>query len=119
MKKDLVSREDIIQLVNTFYDKVKADPLLSPVFADVNWDTHLPLMYSFWENAIFYSGGYNGNPLKTHQHIHQVFRLTDEHFAAWLKLFTATLDEMFKGDKASLARQRAISIATVMQIKIC
>ncbi len=118
MKKDIKSRKDIETLVNSFYEKVKEDDVIGPVFSNIKWETHLPVMYQFWENAIFYSGGYNGNPLKTHQHINQVFPLTAQHFEVWIKLFTSTVDALFSGEKAELAKQRAISIATVMQIKI-
>lgn len=105
--------------MNCFYNKVKQHPALRPFFAKVNWESHLPLMYNFWENAIFYSGGYTGNPLKTHEHIHHSFPFSKDHFDAWLQLFISTVDEMYAGEKAALAKQRAISIATVMQIKIC
>lgn len=119
MKKEIESRTDIELLVNRFYDKVKENPVIGQMFAHVNWETHLPLMYNFWENAIFYSGGYNGNPLKSHQQLHQASPLSKEHFDTWLHIFTSTIDELFIGEKAELAKQRAISIATVMQIKIC
>lgn len=119
MKKEIESRTDIELLVNRFYDKVKGNPVIGPMFTHVNWETHLPLMYNFWENAIFYSGGYNGNPLKSHQQLHQSNPLSKEHFDTWLHIFTSTVDELYTGEKAELAKQRAISIATVMQIKIC
>lgn len=119
MKKEIESRKDIELLVNRFYDKVKENAVIGQMFAHVNWETHLPLMYNFWENAIFYSGGYNGNPLKSHQQLHQASPLSKEHFDTWLHIFTSTIDELFIGEKAELAKQRAISIATVMQIKIC
>ncbi len=118
MKKDITSRNNIETLVNCFYDKVKADDIIGPIFSNINWERHLPIMYQFWENAIFYSGGYNGNPLKTHQNLHKIFPLNQHHFEVWIQLFTSTVDELFSGEKAELAKQRAISIATVMQIKI-
>ena len=75
-------------------------------------------MYDFWENALFFTGGYNGNPLKTHQAFHNKSPLTNEHFKHWLTLFLENVDELFEGEKAELAKQRATSIATVMQMKI-
>jgi hemoglobin len=121
MKGDIESKKDIEVLVNTFYEKVKADPLIGYIFNDVrkvNWDKHLPVMYDFWDNAIFYSGGYTGNPLKTHEQLHAFCHLDTKHFDRWTELFTSTVDELFEGDKAGLAKQRARSIAAVMQIKI-
>lgn len=121
MKKDIETRRDIELLVNTFYDKVKVDPIIGPIFMDVflvHWEKHLPVMFDFWENALFYTGSYSGNPMIVHQKVHRLFPLNDEHFKRWLLLFTGTVDELFEGAKAVLAKQRAISIATVMKIKI-
>lgn len=121
VKTDIRHREDIILLVNSFYDKVKADATIGYIFNDivkVNWEHHLPVMYDFWESVIFFTGTYSGNPMTTHRRLHQVANLTKEHFDAWLKLFTNTLDELFEGEKTELVRQRAMSIATLMESKI-
>jgi len=121
MKKDIETRGDIELLVNAFYEKVKVDPVIGPIFMDVffvHWEKHLHVMFDFWENALFYTGSYAGNPMVVHQKVHRVFPLNDEHFKRWLLLFTGTIDELFEGAKAVLAKQRAISIATVMKIKI-
>lgn len=121
MKKDLANRADIENLVNTFYDKVKGDDILGPIFnvqIPVNWQVHLPVMYKFWENAIFYTGGYTCNPMTLHAHIHKKIGLEAKQFERWLKLFNETTDELFEGEKAELAKQRALSIAQVMQQKI-
>jgi hemoglobin len=121
MKSDIENRQDIELLINSFYDKVKEDTTIGYIFNDiakVNWQKHLPVMYDFWENTLLYSGGYMGNPMEIHKRLHQLTPLTTEHFQQWVHLFTSTVDELFAGEKALLAKQRAISISTVMQIKI-
>lgn len=121
MKKDINSREDIVLLVTKFYEKVKADPLIGSIFtevAKVNWERHLPVMFDFWENTLFYTGTYAGNPMIMHQRLNDKFPLSETHFSRWEMLFNATVDELFEGDKALLAKQRALSISTVMKIKI-
>lgn len=121
MKNDITNRDDIILLINTFYNKVKKDAVIGYIFNDVakvNWEKHLPVMYDFWENVIFFTGAYTGNPMTTHKRLHQQTPLNTEHFQEWIKLFTQTVDELFEGEKAGLSKQRAISIATVMQINI-
>lgn len=121
MKKDIHTRKDIELLITTFYEKVKADPVIGCIFTEiikVNWDKHLPVMYDFWENALFYTGSYSGNPMASHQKLHRIFPLNDEHFKRWVLIFTGTVDELFEGEKALLAKERAISISTVMKIKI-
>ena len=44
--------------------------------------------------------------------------MSKAHFDHWLMLFTTTVDDLFEGEKAEQTKQRATSIATVMQIKI-
>lgn len=121
MKKDIETIEDIKLLVDHFYKQAVEDPVIGHIFTTsikVNWEKHLPVMYSFWENALFYTGTYAGNPMVLHQRIHHIVHLTIQHFDRWVLLFTATVDDLFEGEKAELAKQRAISIATVMKIKI-
>ena len=121
MKKDISNRTDIQLLVDTFYTKVRADETIGYLFNDVakvNWELHLPRMYDFWENILFQTGGFKGNPMVAHVKLHQQSPLTAAHFEQWLKLFLATVDELFEGDKTELIKQRARSIATMMQIKV-
>jgi hemoglobin len=121
MKNDIESKREIELLVDTFYSKVKADELIGYIFTDianVNWEKHLPIMYSFFENMLFYTGSYTGNPMELHKHINRLYPLTTEHFVRWNLLFNTSVDELFTGEKAELAKQRAKSISAVMQIKI-
>lgn len=120
-RKDIHNRNDIEKLVNHFYDKVKTDPQIGYIFNDVahvDWDKHLPRMYDFWENIILQTGQYTGNPMTVHFRIHAMHPFTREDFQRWLEIFGATLDEHFEGPNAELARQRALSIATIMEIKL-
>jgi hemoglobin len=120
-KRDIKKREDIIELVDGFYIKVRADGDLGPIFdqvAHTNWEKHLPVMYDFWENVIFHTGQYTGNPMTAHQRVHMLHPFTKAHFTRWLELFRETLHEKFEGVNTELANQRATSIATVMQLKL-
>lgn len=118
MKTDIINRNDIEKLVNAFYEKAKTDVTIGHFFAHVNWSKHLPLMYDFWENSLFYTGNYSGNPMKLHEKLHHFKSLSEKDFEAWINLFTTTLTELFEGEKTELAKQRAMSIATVMKLKI-
>lgn len=121
MKKDISNRADIQLLVDTFYNKVKLDETIGYLFNDVakvNWEQHLPRMYDFWENILFQTGGFKGNPMAAHVQLHQKSPLTAGHFERWQQLFLATVDELFEGEKAGLIKQRARSIATMMLIKV-
>jgi hemoglobin len=121
MKNDIKNRVDVERLVNTFYDKVKQDDVIGFIFNDiakVNWDKHLPVMYDFWENIIFLTNKYIGNPMSVHMILSEKVPFTKEHFQRWIQLFTGTVDELFEGKKANIAKEKAASIAAIMESKI-
>lgn len=120
MRSDIQNRTDIILLVDTFYDKIKTDPVIGFLFTDVahvNWESHLPRMYDFWENILFYTGNFEGNPMQKHKKLHHKHPLTIQHFHHWNKLFNETVDELFQGPKTEEIKERAMHISSVMQIK--
>jgi hemoglobin len=117
-KKDLKNRKDIEVLVNMFYEKVKEDETIGFMFSHVNWDVHLPLMYDFWDNVLFHTGNYSGNPMAKHMMAHNRYPMNSTHFEKWLALFDVTVDELHSGKNAKAIKERAKSIATIMQIKI-
>jgi hemoglobin len=121
MKNDIRNREDIAALVNAFYDKVKVNQTIGHFFTDVvnvNWEKHLPKMYDFWEGIVFGAPGYSGNPINVHKSVHALHAFSKTDFEEWMKLFKQTVDEMYEGENAELIKQRALSIATVMQLKV-
>lgn len=113
-KLDITSRKDVESLVNSFYDKVKVDSLLGPVFKHVDWPTHLPNMYHFWTFNLLGEAGYTGNIIQKHLPL----KIQPEHFSQWLALFNETVDELFAGDKADEAKSRAYSMGVVIQVKL-
>ena len=120
MKKDLEGRDDIRLLIGSFYTKVRRDELIGPIFSEVakvDWDDHLPVMYDFWEGILFQTGNYAGNPMRVHKQLHDKFPLEQAHFDRWLNIFRETLDEHFEGPVTEQARQRALSIATMIRLK--
>lgn len=116
--KDIENLADIKTFVNAFYEKVQADELLSPVFAAripaTAWPAHLHRMYAFWNAILFAEKGFEGNPMQKHLSL----PVAEEHFSQWLDLFYATIDARFQGPKATEAKQRARSIAQLMNFKI-
>lgn len=121
MKRNIENREDIEQLINSFYDKVKQDDVIGFIFNDVakvNWEKHLPVMYDFWENIIFLSNKYAGNPMIVHTNLSQLTPLKKKHFERWIKIFNKTVDELFEGKNASFAKEKAQGISNIMEIKI-
>ncbi len=85
-KGDIRNESDIKLMVDSFYEKVNQDELLSPVFnafAKVNWETHLPRMYAFWNKLAFGKSGYDGNPFQKHIPL----PIEAAHFDRWIALF--------------------------------
>ncbi len=120
-KLDIQTRSDIELLVNMFYKKVQKDEVISHFFNDVvvlDWSKHIPVMYDFWESILLDKHNYKGNPMPAHISLNEKSPMKKEHFDRWIQLFSSTVDELFSGEKAEQAKTRALSIATVMQIKI-
>lgn len=120
MKPDIVFRADIERLINTFYDKVKADPVIGYIFNDiahVDWPKHLPVMYDFWEFLLLGGTRYQGNPIQKHFDLHATHPLTAEHFDRWLLLFQTSVDELFAGTVAEDAKFRAFAISETWKPK--
>ena len=120
MKSDIKNREDIIRLVDAFYLKIKIDKKIGFFFNDVvhvDWEKHLPTMYDFWENILFATGNFSGNPMEKHKQLHQKSTMTESHFLHWIKVFHETVDDLFQGAKAEEIKLRAVNIATAMMYK--
>ena len=119
--KDIQKPKDIHKVINAFFKKVKKDKLLSPYFAQktkADWEAFLPVMYSFWENALFYSGNYLGNPMQRHSELNETRAFSAEHYTRWLDLFAESIDERYAGEKAELMKERSRNISTIMQVKM-
>jgi hemoglobin len=121
MKKDIESREELETFLWAFYKKAFADELIGHFFIEVvplDLETHVPVIANFWESVAFNKPSYRKNVMEVHQHIHLLSKIKKEHLDRWVKLFTGTLAENFDGDRAELMKQRARSIATLMDIKL-
>lgn len=120
MKTDIKNKEDIKILISAFYVKIKADVSMAYFFEDVarvNWEDHLPKVCNFFENILFSTGNYEGNPMVTHRELNKKSPVTPIHFQRWNLLFDTTVDELFVGSKADELKQRATNIAAAMMHK--
>ena len=120
-KGDIENRDDIVELLWTFYKRAFQDELIGGFFTEVvplDLPTHVPVIADFWEAVVFNKQGYRKNVMEVHRHIHQLSAIKKEHLERWVQLFTGTIDELFAGTRAVLMKQRAQSIATLMDIKL-
>ena len=121
MKKDIANREDLLKLVTLFYNKLLSDKSISYLFTDVakiDLPHHLDILVDFWDSVLFQHDVYRKNAMQPHLTLHGKSPLQKHHFETWLRYFNESVDELFEGEKAFLAKERALSIATVMRIKI-
>jgi hemoglobin len=120
-KRDVETRHDLEALLADFYTKVFTDDLIAFFFIEVeplNLETHLHVITDFWEAVIFGKHSYRKNVMEVHQHINVKAAIEKRHLDRWVQLFTQTVDAHFEGLNATLMKQRAASIATLMQIKL-
>ena len=106
----------IERLVRAFYDKVRVDPVLAPVFdARINdWEPHLAQMFAFWSSVALMSGRYHGTPMVKHMPL----PVDAAHFDRWLGLFEETAREICPGEAAAHFVERARRIAASLELGI-
>lgn len=111
MKRDIETREDLEKLLREFYQVATRDELIGHHFAELDLETHLPVIVNFWEKVLFGKSVYFGNPLAVHQTLHEKSSLKLEHFQRWFEIFGQTIDALFAGETAENAKLRAKMIA--------
>ena len=112
--EDIHDRADVIVLIDAFYAKVVIDKLLAPIFSRLDLPSHLPTMYNFWCSLLLGDKSYEGNPFQKHKDL----SIDSRHFARWLELFSETVDQFYKGEKAEEIKNRAKSIGGIFQHKM-
>lgn len=105
----------IRDLVHAFYAKVRAEPVLGPIFnAKIkDWDAHLSKLCDFWSSVMLMTGRYKGAPMAVHSNNPEV---QPQHFARWLELFGETAREVCPAPAAELFEARACTIGKSLQM---
>jgi hemoglobin len=120
---DIETREDILLIMNEFYKKLLADETLNYFFTkitnvDKHLEAHFEILATFWEQSLFLKGGYSNNMFQIHKNVHEKSPIKKEHYERWLLHLNNSIDENFKGKYAEQMKTNALSMATVMQIKL-
>jgi len=104
-----ITREEISELVDRFYAKVRLDPEIGPIFnaAIDDWPAHLSLLKDFWSTVLLTERSYKGDPLSKHLEL----SLDPAHFARWLTLFAETAREVMSPDHADIIIGKSHRIA--------
>jgi hemoglobin len=110
---DIETRADVERLVRAFYGRALTDPIIGFIFTDVaklDLEAHVPRIASFWETVLLGNRTYRGGAFGPHAELHAKVELREGHFERWLQLWFETVDEMFSGDRANLAKIHALRV---------
>lgn len=113
-RPDGIDRPLIGQVVRTFYDLVRRDTVLGPIFnprVEV-WPAHEAKIVRFWSSVLLMSGEYHGNPMRVHLDIPDLSRAD---FDRWLSLFASALAAVCTPGQAALFHAKASRIAEALQ----
>jgi hemoglobin len=111
---DIEDRGDCERLVRAFYGRALTDPVIGWIFVDVaklDVEAHVPQIASFWETVLLGARSYSGGAFRPHAVLHRKVRLRAGHFERWLWLWRTTVDELFAGRRAELAKAHAERVA--------
>ena len=75
-------------LIRSFYDRVREDECLGPIFTAriSDWEPHLERMFAFWSSVALMTGRYHGQPMARHLPL----PIDARHFDRWLTIFEQT-----------------------------
>lgn len=106
----------IERLVRGFYERVRADELIGPIFAAriADWEPHLHRMCAFWSSVALMTGRYHGQPVP----VHMALPIDARHFDRWLALFRATARDLCPAAAADHFIERAQRIAESLELGI-
>jgi hemoglobin len=118
---DVQNQGDLHIIVEDFYKKLLSDAKISYIFTDVvkiKLEDHLPILVTFWSQAIFGTGGYFNNLTQIHLDVNMKSHLSKELFEIWLEHFEAAINENFEGFNCERMKNMAHNLSTIMKIKI-
>lgn len=99
----------IATLVDTFYNRVREDDLIGPVFNRVvaDWPEHLAKLKDFWSAVMLGTGRFKGNPMMAHMPIPEMDK---DHLVRWLTLWQQTTFEIFEPEVAEVFLYKAMMV---------
>lgn len=114
VRTDLASRDDVEELVRAFYERALSDVMIGYLFTDVaklDLEAHIPEITDFWETILLGAHSYSGGAFAPHASLHRKSPLRAGHFERWLELWRQTVDELYVGPHADLAKSHALRVA--------
>ncbi len=120
-RHDIESRADCEQLVRAFYGRALTDDMIGYLFVDIaklDLESHVPKITSFWETILLGAQSYSGGAFAPHATLNAKSRLRSGHFERWLILWRRSVDELFQGDRAELAKAHATRVARAFHSRL-
>jgi hemoglobin len=120
-RHDIEDREDCERLVRAFYERALTDPIIGFLFTDIarmDLEEHIPVITRFWETILLGARSYGGGAFAPHVALHSKAPLRRGHFARWLLLWRTTVDELFAGERAELAKAHAERVAAAFHSRL-
>src|SRR6478736_7861604 len=110
---DIQTKSDIELLINKFYATLLLNEEMKLVFAGIDFPAHVPRIVHFWSFVLLDEEGYKTNVFDQHLHL----PIKTHQFDIWLATFTSTVDSLFAGEKAEMAKQRATVLSHTFKSK--
>src|SRR6201996_3104201 len=120
-RHDIENRDDCERLVRAFYGRALTDPVIGFIFVDVaqlDLEGHVPRIASFWETILLGAQSYGGGAFRPHALLNMKESLRAGHFERWLWLWRTTVDELFAGERAELAKTHAERVARAFHARL-
>jgi hemoglobin len=120
-RHDIDTRADCERLVRSFYGRALTDPVIGWLFTDVaklDLESHVPQITSFWETMLLDVNSYDGRPFRPHLGLNAKTPIKRGHFERWLFLWHQTVDELFVGERAELAKAHATRVASAFHDRL-
>jgi hemoglobin len=120
-RTDIQDRADCERLVRAFYGRALTDPVIGFIFVDVahlDLEAHVPRITSFWETILLGAQSYAGGAFRPHALLNAKVPLRAGHFERWLWLWRTTVDELFAGPRAELAKAHAERVARAFHARL-
>lgn len=119
--RDIETHDDCERLVRAFYSRALVDPIIGYLFTDIaklDLVTHVPRITRFWETILLGARSYGGGAFRPHVELNQRSQLHHGHFERWLYLWRMTVDELFAGERAELAKIHAERVAAAFESRL-
>jgi hemoglobin len=109
---------DLKIVVDLFYDKVRRDSILGPLFnhAVADWPEHLEKLHAFWSSVMLTSGRYKGSPMAAH--LRHAGAIEPPMFDRWLQLWRETAREHLAPADAAAIIAKAERIAESLKLAL-